>query len=105
MSGIVRHANVIQCWKQDNFTGEIGAKWENRVKFFRRGLWCSILFLRFSELCTCIPSGCCTKEGSPKVSEGLTEDHIGTEGGDVFCCLKSCRLLDRRNQQIDDSFV
>ena len=23
-------------WKQDNFTGEIGAKWENRVKFFRR---------------------------------------------------------------------
>ena len=37
--GHVRYCQVCQCdpmWKQDNFTGEIGGKRENRGKFFRR---------------------------------------------------------------------
>ena len=59
-----------------------------------------LLFLRFNAPCTCIPSGCCTKEGSPKASEGLTEDHIGTEVVPLFTkvvCfeIKKYQLLDR----------
>ena len=66
-----------------NFTEEIGGTWETLVESFRRH-YLILLFLRFNAPFTCIPSGCCTKEGSPKASEGLTEDDIGTEVVTLF---------------------
>jgi hypothetical protein len=62
-----------------NFTGQIRGKQENCSKFAPKILWCSILCSRFRALLTCIPSGCCNKEGLSKVAEGMTEGQIGTE--------------------------
>ena len=98
MSGIVRYANVIQC----------GNKTTSQEKLEERGktaLSSSVETLVFHfifeiQRAVHLYSKWLLHQG------GLTKSFRRFDrGGDVFCCLKSCQLLDRRNQQIDDSFV
>ena len=104
MSGIVRYANVIQCGNKTTSQEKLEERGKTAVSCSVETLVFRFVFeiqravhLYFKRL---LHQGGLTKSFR-RVDRRSHRDR----GGDAFCCLKSFQLLDRRNQQIDDSFV
>ena len=97
---IACHRMEIQKAPHCNFTGQIRGKQENCSKFAPKILWCSILCSRFRALLTCIPSGCCTKEGLSKVAQEMTEGQIVT-----VCLLKKLSAFGSTRSNLIISFL
>ena len=104
MSGIVRYANVIQCGNKTTSQEKLEQSGKTALSSSVETLVFHFVF-EIQRAVHLYSKWLLHQGGLTKSFRRVDRRSHRDRGGDVFCCLKSCRLLHRRNQQIDDSFV